>query len=228
MKLLCLTCLLLAACSPGGDGPEADDAGSGACEDPGAALPDGWQPVARVSGGAVTSQPGAGGVTSSIDASVGGLGNSGGEPFVYLKFGNGMLDKVAIDDAQSFDSAEWDMAFKRYVIRVNGGDSGPGGASVAAVDASTLAGVTAPAAASFAADDWTGDSCVALVDGLGAPATAVGTWYVADDMRLDPLAKVYVLRRADGTSFKLRVLSYYGDPGDPGKSAVFSVEWAAL
>ena len=152
-----------------------------------------------------------------------------GEPFVYVKLGATGLQKVALDDAAAFASSAWDLAFKRYVIRTNGGDSGPGGASVASVDAAALADVTsAPPAASFLADDWTSDACAPIVDTLGAPVTAFGTWYSANTMVIEPLPKVYVVRRADGTTFKLRVQTYYGDPADATRSAVLRVEWAPV
>ncbi len=227
--------VLVVGCgSPDGGNPGDDvqlpDAGA-ACSDPRAALPDGWKPVAHVSSGAVTSGPGAAaGVTAStIDATAGGFGNSASEPFVYLKFGNGTLEKVAIDDTQSYTSTAWDVAFKRYVIRANGGDSGAGGVRVAGVDPASLADVSAaPPESAFREDDWTTDACAPILDTLGAPVTAVGTWYIANNMRLDPQPKVYVVRRADGTSFKLHVLTYYGDAADANKSAFFRVEWAPL
>jgi hypothetical protein len=231
MRLLAACVVVgLVGCSPddpGGGMVFLPDAGA-ECS-PQALLPDGWKAVAKVSAGAVTNEAGQGVTVSTIDASAGGFGASGNEPFVYVRFANGTLDKIAIDDSQAFASQDWDIAFKRYVIRANGGDSGAAGVTVAGVEAASLAEVSAaPDDGLFLADDWSTDACKVIVDQLGAPSTAVGAWYIANNMRLDPQARVYVIRRADGTSFKLRVLTYYGDPGDPTKSAFFRVEWAAL
>lgn len=216
---------------PGG-GPAADAApggdAAGGC-DPRTVLPTGWQPVAKVSAGAVSSTSAAGVHTTSVDATAGGFGNSAGEPFVYLSFTGGTAAKVTLDDPSSFDSDEWDLAFKRYVIRANGGDSGPGDVAVAAVPASNLDAVTEmPSAASFGLDDFATDDCTLVSDQLGAPLTAIGVWYSASNGHLDPLPTVYVVKLRDGSHIKLKIVTYYGDPADPSRSAYFKLDWAPL
>src|SRR4051812_1659054 len=101
MMRLAFVLLLVAACTPGSTSDDDDMAppDAGGCE-PRSALPAGWTPVAKVSAGAVTSTAQSGATVSTIDATAGGFGASANEPFVYVKLGNGTLDKVAIDDAQ--------------------------------------------------------------------------------------------------------------------------------
>jgi hypothetical protein len=224
--------LLVPAC--GGDdsavspdaNPNAPD-GASAC-DPTTVLPAGWTPVAKVSAGAVTST-GTGTITTTVDATAGGFNMSSTEPYVYVSFEGGAAAKVSIDDPTSYGSSDWDLAFKRYVIRGNGGDSGPGGVQVAPVNAATLAEVTTvPPAQSFAVDDWTDANCALVPDLVGSPVTAFNPWYDASSGMLTPLQKVYVVKLRDGSTIKLRIVTYYGDPADASKSAVLKLEWAAL
>jgi hypothetical protein len=227
---------LAAACDPGGGGDGGDDdtvqlpdGGGGGiqCTDPQKVLPEGWTPVNKVSAGQVGST-GAGTITTTIDATAGGFGASAGEPFVYLSFTGGAAAKVSLADPDSFASSDWDLAFKRYVIRANGGDSGPGGVAVAKVDAASLAEVTAvPTPSNFLDDQFATDACVLVMDQLGAPITAVGEWYIANGMTLTPKPVVHVVKLRDGSHIKLRIVSYYGGQGGT-QSGYFTVEWAAL
>jgi len=218
--------VLLAACDGGGaDAPDAEVAD---CEDPTTALPAEFVPIDLVSGGAV-SNAAAGTTTTLVDASAGGFGASDGEPFVYLTFDGTDLAKQALTDVDSYDDGTWDLAIKRYVFRTNGGDSGPGDVRVAVVSAASLDEVTAvPIASSFGVDDWATPACELVPDGLGAPLTAVGDWFVVDGGVLSPQPLVYVLALAGGEHVKLRIVSYYANPGDPAESAYFELEWARL
>ncbi len=229
-----MTCAaLLGACDPGASAAGDDDTvvlpdASAGCPDPTTALPEGWKPVDKVASGTVTGS-GSGVITTSIDATAGGFGASAGEPFVYVKINGTSMQKVDIADPASFTSSDWDLAFKRYVIRANGGDSGPGGVTVAQVDGVSLAAVTSPPSpGQFLADDFANEICMPILDLVGGPSTAIGTWYSADGMVLNPLERVYVVRLADGSHIKLRVVTYYGDPADPSRSAYFKIEWAPL
>lgn len=223
-------------CGDSGDdagGPDAmvapgADAAGGGCGDPAPYLPDGWKAVDAVSTGAVSST-GGGPTTTTIDASAGGFGMSATQPWVYVKFSASGLDKVSITDVAAFESTEWDLALKRYVIRVNSGDSGPGDIRVSTVSAATLGAVTeVPAAGTFSVDDWLSSDCTVQLDMIGGPLTAIGTWYDLQDTVLSPLAFIYVVKLADGSHRKLRVVTYYGEAGMPDKSGVYQLEWDSL
>lgn len=220
--------ILLVACGDGGGTADAPDAEVADCADPTTALPAGFVAIDAVSGGAVSNTT-AGSTTTLVDASAGGFGASDGEPFVYLTFDGTDLAKQALTDVDSYDDGSWDLAIKRYVFRANGGDSGPGDVRVAVVSASSLDEVTeVPIASSFAVDDWATPACELVPDGLGAPLTAVGEWFAVDGGILSPQPLVYVLALAGGEHVKLRIVSYYANPGDPAESAYFELEWARL
>lgn len=61
---------------------------------------------------------------SVVSASAGGLTPAQG--FVYARFTDDGLERVDLSDEQAFKSVAWDIAFRRYVIRLNSGVSGPG------------------------------------------------------------------------------------------------------
>ncbi|HUS68314.1 MAG TPA: HmuY family protein [Kofleriaceae bacterium] len=222
---------LMCACGGGdddGSAGAADAGGDDGCDE-GAALPDGWRPVDGLAGGTVTSTVDGDVVESLIDASAGGFGNSDSEPFLYVSFDDGLLLAQELTDVAAFDDGSWDLAFKRYVIRANGGDSGTGGVSVADVAADTLEEVTAPPAdGAFGVDRWTDESCFPVGDGIGGPRTQFTDWYDITDMILTPKPLVYVVRRSGRGDWKLEIEDYYADEGDPEKSGVYRVRWAPL
>lgn len=192
-------------------------------------LPTGFVPIDSVSAGAVSSTAGGGTTRTLVDASAGGFGASDNEPFVYLTFDGTDLAKQSLTDVDAFDDATWDLAIKRYVLRTNGGDSGPGDVRVAVVSAASLDDVTeVPLAVSFAVDDWATPACVLVPDDLGAPLTAVGNWFEVDGGVLTPMPLVYVLALGGGDHIKLRIVDYYANAADPTQSAYFELEWAPL
>jgi hypothetical protein len=221
--------LAVAACEGDPGTPSLPDAAPDAlaCPSPREILPAGWTPVAKVSAGAVSSASAGGVTTTSVDATAGGFGGSGSEPFVYVSFAGGAAAKASIDDPASFDSDAWDLAFKRYVIRSNGGDSGTGGVAVAIQLVGELDQVTSvPQAAEFEADEWMDGDCQLVTDPLGAPTTVFSDWYAIADTVLTPQPRVHVVRLRDGAHIKLRITSYYGDGDDP--SGNFRLDWAPL
>jgi hypothetical protein len=231
----CVVALACSACggnddggSSGADAASDDDGGSADC-DPAAVLPDGWRAVDALASGTVDSTADGDAVASIIDASAGGFGNSDGEAFLYLSFGDATLDAVALTDVEAFDDTGWDIAFKRYVIRTNGGDSGTGGVSVAEVSAATLEDVAAaPADGEFDVDRWTDASCLLVGDGIGGPLTQLSGWYDIADMILTPKPLVYVVRRPDGGDVAFEIEDYYADADAPEESGVYRVRWAPL
>src|SRR5256885_9669414 len=62
-------------------------------------------------------------IVSSIDATAGGLSPT--KSYVYAKFTDSGLTNVAVGDEDAFTSSDWDVAFRRFIIRLNSGISGP-------------------------------------------------------------------------------------------------------
>jgi hypothetical protein len=183
----------------------------------------------RVAPGLVSSQDQGGGVTQTkVDATAGGMQQAFNNPWVYVSLDDG--SKVEIDDVAAKTSTAWDLAFRRAVIRVNGGDSGAGQGAVAVVGGATFDDVTAvpDSPSAFIVDEFIDDSCVISRDAINNITTAIGSWYDydVDTSRLEPLDNVYVIRRADGQQHVKLVIDSYYSAG--GTSAHLSMRWSAL
>lgn len=174
-----------------------------------------------------------GGVNETVlDASAGGSSTAAkSKPFVYISLKDGK--RVDIDDYAAKTDTTWDIAFRRTVILVNGGDSGDGQGSIAVISATDLSQVTAvPSASSFKTDDYLDDSCKLVTDPIGLPKTAInggsgGTWYDMNTgtMVLSPQPEIYVIKRANGTDHvKLQISEYKTG----GTSGIFTVKWSEL
>ncbi len=149
-----------------------------------------------------------------VDATAGGIDGQDKNPWVYVSLATG--DVVGLTDLEALTSFDWDLGFKRFVIRTNGGDSGPGqgGAFRVAlawddVDASTL-GTRMPLV-----EDWFDDDCNLTVDAdTNELITTFSGWSEYDQAThvLAPADAVYLTRGADGTLYKVAILDYYSTP----------------
>jgi hypothetical protein len=154
--------------------------------------------------------------TVDVDARAGGFNGDGG--FVYGRFTDTGLQKVELLDDASFDSMDWDIAFRRFVIRVNSGTSGPSCVTAArtgpATEFDTLDDV--PANLTFNAEAFMSDpeTCELVADGsgLGSPGVVLQNWWVYPGC-VATTGNVYVLSLADGRHVKLVVTQYYGGDG---------------
>jgi hypothetical protein len=66
--------------------------------------------------------------TQTVDATAGGLGTPAGDPrnkYTYLNLATGSV--VDLSDADALTSSDWDIAFKRSSVKLNGGLAGPKG-----------------------------------------------------------------------------------------------------
>lgn len=191
-------------------------------------LPSQYRPIPTVSEGVVDITT-SGGVTSgTLDATAGGFGMSADRPYLYVDLRNNK--KAEISDVDAFDSADWDIALKRSSIRLNSNDSGAGGRGIALVEAESLAEVKKAPIGEWLTDDFTTDTCTYQSLPAAEPITAFGEWYAYDEggHGLTPKPLIYVIKRRDNTKTALRIISYYGDPAMPTKSAFYRVEWKQL
>jgi len=182
-----------------------------------------------VSPGAVTNEAQGDDVFSVIDATAGGMGASGDNPYVYVRFGAAGMEKVEIDDETALESMDWDLAARRYVVRLNGGSSGP-----SCVGAATFEGrayedvVEVPAGVPYRTDDFFPADCSELItDPIGGPQVALGNWWSYGNC-LAPTGNTHLIRVADGRVLKLTVTQYYrvdGCPGTDGGTLGFRWRW---
>lgn len=154
--------------------------------------------------------------TSTIDATAGGLTPT--QSYVYARFGTNVLEKVAISDEASLDSLDWDIAFRRFVIRLNGGTSGPSCVGAAPFPGQSFEQATSePGGAVFKLDKTFTDppACMFEGDGSGlgtSPSTALAnpeaTFYnYTSCVRMTH--QVFAVRTRQGRMVKLEVMGYY-------------------
>ncbi len=155
-------------------------------------------------------------------------GETAGEPIVYPEdaqtfdatdYDNWVYLDLETDQlvtpATPEDSDEWDMAFQRFNIAVNGGTSGTGEVAVARLDDAVYEDVTvAPA------DGYITDNVVDPVGGMEdiEPGYAFDLWfdYDMDEHTLSPTGRVYVVRTVEQNYFKVEVIDYYDQAGTAG------------
>jgi len=151
--------------------------------------------------------------TLYIDATAGGINGQDSNPWVYVSLATG--EAVALTDLDALDSTAWDLAFKRFIVRTNGGDSGPGqgGAIRIAlpwdkVDASTLGNQMLPSESWFDAD------CNLKVDENMELVTTFSGWSMYDEAThvLNAADVVFITAGADGSLYKVGILDYYSTP----------------
>lgn len=120
------------------------------------------------------------------------------------------------------DDAGWELGFQRFSILVNGGISGSEGVEVAWVE-----GVAFESLVEVPSDlTWTSDAADGDDDDTD-PDLAFVDWYDYDFMThlLSPKDRVYLIRKGDGTLFKLQIADYYSESGTGGFVQFY---WAPL
>ncbi len=198
-----------------------------------------------VTTGAISSDADGAGFRSKVDATAGGAFVPKPESYTYGRFTATGLEKVEISDEKALESMDWDIAFRRYVVRINSKYSGPSCVQAARVPGKTYDEVTAvPEKLTYHVDDYFTDSpdCSLIPDGSGlpgSPANALSSyWTYGNCVKMSH--NVFVVALADGRHLKLEVESYYtaavqdqcdtkdSIPQDNTGSANFVVRWAFL
>lgn len=196
----------------------------------------------NVASGVITETEEAGVFTSDVDARGGGLTPS--QSFVYARFTDDGLVKVELGDEGAFDSMDWDIAFRRYVIRVNSGVAGPSCTEAARVPNVTDLDLvtTVPENLTYRTEAYFTETCELVPDGSGLPgsaAVALGSFW-SYSMCVQMTDNVFVLSLANGRFVKLQVQHYYGEPGAqdtcdstgsapmPSGSGLVQIKWAFL
>ncbi len=178
-----------------------------------------------VAPGLITSTDEGGGVWSvHVDATAGGFGANPPDAFVYANFADTGLVKVDLDDDSALDSSGWQVAFRRFIIRINSGASGSSCTVVAPLSAAnTFDSITevppnlVADPSLYREDDFYTPSCALIPDtfGLGSPATAmIGYW--SYNNCLEMTGRVFILELSNGRHVKVEISSYY----DPAVQAV--------
>ena len=193
----------------------------------------------------ITSEADGNGYRSYIDATAGGAFAPDPTSFTYARFGSDGLEMVPISDEDSLTSMDWDIAFRRYVVRINSGHSGPSCVEAARVPDKDGAydDITAePSDLGYHKDLYFTDSCDIIPDGSGlenSPATVLSSyWTYPGCVAMSGFA--YVIKLADGRRVKLTVEDFYSPkvqdqcdtkgtiPMTETGSGNFQIRWAEL
>ncbi|RYZ05253.1 MAG: hypothetical protein EOO73_20770 [Myxococcales bacterium] len=159
--------------------------------------------------------------TLYVDASAGGIDGQDEHAWVYVSLATG--EAVTLTDLAALESRAWDLAFKRFVVRTNSGDSGPGrggairiGLDWEQVDASTVGDKILPI------EEWFDDDCTLKVDENAELITTFTGWSEYDPVEhvLNAADVTYVVAGAEGALYKVAILDYYSKPdGTRGTTA---------
>lgn len=192
--------------------------------------------------GKITNSPGPDSFETTVDATAGGMKPT--ESFVYARFTDDGLEKVQVGDEDAFASLAWDIAFRRYVIRLNSGISGPGSITGArtlpATTFDTLEVPPEPESVPYRTEAYFTSSCDYVNDGsgIGSPGTALASFWKYQGC-VQMTGNVFVLALHDQRHVKLEVLSYYtpaqqqrcdmtGMVPTPSGAGNLRIQWAFL
>jgi HmuY protein len=130
------------------------------------------------------------------------------ELWMYFDFSRASV--VAMQNPKTDD---WDLAFRRHVVRTNGGDTNPTGqGALLSIPDKDFAAITqVPADAVFVSD-------VRTKKRLNVYNPAIQKWYNYSYTAnvLTPKPIVYIVRTQDGKYAKIRFLSYYCKGSEAG------------
>ena len=172
--------------------------------------------------GKATTQLDNGDFLTVIDATAGGAFSTEPHDFTYFSFED--QDVVALTDAEAAESSEWDIAFKRNEIRLNGGGSGP--SNVRGFDLNSAEEVVAEGVFdALTATDIPGSDAFST-DG---PAYVLGEWYNYDSTThfLSTRYHVYIIDTGAGF-YKMQLLSYYREVEGSPVSGFITFRWRPL
>ncbi len=164
----------------------------------------------------ISHQEANGVITSQINA-------SDSEAWVYLD----LESKMEVKPSNPATDPNWDLAFQRFKVKVNGGDSGGGGVEVAQLMAD-FATVTEAPGDGYLTDRPDGDDEGTIPDYAFSfgPSSETGPWgYNLETHTLSDSGAVWVIKTVEGGFYKLGFRDYYDASGNPGH---IKMAWATL
>jgi hypothetical protein len=168
----------------------------------------------------ITSEPDGSGFLSLIDATAGGAFNEDPDSYTYGKFTDAGLEQVNISDEEALTSMDWDIAFRRYVGRINSGNSGPSCVTAARVPGTPdYDNLEVPEDLTFRVDNYFtppeagGEGCDLIADGTGlesSPATALQSYWTYPGC-VQMTGNVFIIELASGRRVKFTVTHFYNE-----------------
>lgn len=151
-------------------------------------------------------------ITTRIDATSDNI-------WVYFDLDTG--NQIMPED-ENLDTT-WDIAFQRFLVRINGGEGGTADVAAAIVTDADFASVSVPDESTFAQDQPDGD------DENDRPDRVFDTWYDYNSTThtLSPASQVYIIRSTENQYFKLAFETYY-HPTESPASAYPAFRWTRI
>lgn len=139
------------------------------------------------------------------------------EDWIYLDMADG--SQLDVSDPQA--DGDWDLAFQRFHIKLNGGVSGSAGVEAVKLAETTFDEVEVAPADGYISDQADGD------DDNDHPDYVLQDWYDYNFMThvLTPAVAVYVVRTADPVHYKIQLENYYDEAGTSG---YLSFRWSRI
>lgn len=152
-----------------------------------------------------------------IDASAGGYGQEIHHAWQYIKFTDTGAVSLDMTDEDALESMDWDLSARRFILRLNGGSSGPScvGAVVLGEGYTYESLTEVPEGVRFALDDYYTDDCTLINDssGLqGSPQTVLSPWWNYSTC-VETSDQPFLIQLSSGRVLKLVVENYYDGEG---------------
>lgn len=147
-----------------------------------------------------------------IDATAGGSSAASRNPWVYVQFTADGAERVDMDDETALEDMTWDLALRRFIIRLNSGDSGPSCVGAAEMDGDYGDLDSVPDDVTFELENFYDDECALQEDqsGLpGSPAVVLGDWWAYHGSCVGTTLTPFLLQQADGHVVALVIEGYY-------------------
>jgi hypothetical protein len=171
----------------------------------------------KISDGLVSTSADGADFISSIDATAGGYNQASNNPWLYVRFTDEGVEKLELDDEEALESMEWDMAFHRFNIRINGGASGPSCVGAVTFLEQSYSDLTeVPEGLSYQSDSFYTGDCTMISDSSGlpnSPQLALGAWWTYPGC-VATTGYPHLIQTAEGRLLKLVVEQYYAEDQD--------------
>lgn len=150
------------------------------------------------------------GFASQVDSTGGGF--TPNESYVYAKFTKTGLVAVAIGDEAALDSTAWDIAFRRYVVCLNSGVSGPSCVTLQMAAPGDFDAIkTATHDDTALKETYYDAKCQLKKDAYDlSPGTLLSPFWKYKNC-VQMTGKIFILRLASGEYVKIVFTSYYDE-----------------